>query len=61
MGKITAFFKDVRRELKKVQWPNRRELSTYTALVLLSVVVVGTIIWVADAGYQQILTLIFNK
>ena len=60
MGKITAFFKDVRRELKKVQWPNRRELTTYTAIVLFSVVVVGAIIWVADLGYQKIITLILQ-
>ncbi|MDD2282665.1 MAG: preprotein translocase subunit SecE [Eubacteriales bacterium] len=61
MKKLITFLKDVRRELKKVQWPNRRELTTYTAIVLLSVVVVGAIIWVVDLGYQQILTLIFQK
>ncbi|HBI55833.1 MAG TPA: preprotein translocase subunit SecE [Firmicutes bacterium] len=61
MKKLITFLKDVRRELKKVQWPNRHELTTYTAIVLLSVVVVGAIIWVVDLGYQQILTLIFQK
>lgn len=61
MKKLITFLKDVRRELKKVQWPNRRELTTYTAIVLLSIVVVGAIIWVVDLGYQQILTLIFQK
>ncbi|MDD4657441.1 MAG: preprotein translocase subunit SecE [Eubacteriales bacterium] len=61
MKKLIAFLKDVRRELKKVQWPNRRELTTYTGVVVLSVVVVGAIIWVVDLGYQQILTLIFQK
>jgi preprotein translocase subunit SecE len=60
MRKLIAFLKDVRRELKKVQWPNKRELTTYTAVVILSVVVVGAIIWVVDLGYQQLLTLIFN-
>lgn len=61
MGKIGGFFKDIRRELKKVQWPNRRELTTYTAVVLLSVVVVGTIIWAVDLGYQKIITLILQQ
>lgn len=61
MGKLVAFFKDVRRELKKVQWPNRKELTTYTAVVLLSLVVVGAIIWAVDLGYQRILTLIFRQ
>lgn len=59
MGKIIKFFKDVRRELKKVMWPNRRELTTYTAVVLVAVALVAAIIWVVDLGYQQILQLIF--
>lgn len=59
MRRILAFLKDVRRELKKVQWPNRRELTTYTTVVVVAVVLVGAIIWVVDIGYQQILQLIF--
>lgn len=59
MRRIFAFFKDVRRELKKVQWPNRRELTTYTTVVVVTVAIVGAIIWVVDLGYQQILQLIF--
>ncbi|NLY75874.1 MAG: preprotein translocase subunit SecE [Firmicutes bacterium] len=43
-------------ELKKVSWPNRKELTTYTAVVILTVVVVAFIIWVWDVG----LTLIFK-
>lgn len=60
MKKLFAFLKNVRRELKKVQWPNKRELTTYTAIVLISVVIVGAIIWVVDLGYQQLLTLILR-
>lgn len=59
MRKLIDFLKDVRRELKKVQWPNRRELTTYTSVVVLAVALVGAIIWVVDLGYQQILQLIF--
>ncbi len=59
MGKIKGFLKGVRRELKKVVWPNRRELTTYTTVVLVTVALVAGIIWVVDAGYQQILQLIF--
>ncbi|HPZ22234.1 MAG: preprotein translocase subunit SecE [Bacillota bacterium] len=57
---LFVFLKNVRRELKKVHWPNRRELTTYTAIVLISVAVVGAIIWVVDLGYQQLLTLILR-
>jgi preprotein translocase subunit SecE len=59
MRKLISFLKDVRRELKKVQWPNKRELTTYTSVVVVTVIVVAAIIWVVDLGYQQVLKLIF--
>ncbi|MTI94245.1 MAG: preprotein translocase subunit SecE [Firmicutes bacterium] len=59
MGKIINFFKDVRRELKKVVWPNRQELTTYTSVVLVTVGVVTLIVWVLDSLYLGVLDLIF--
>lgn len=59
MKRLLSFFKDVYRELRKVKWPNRRELTTYTTVVVVAVIIVSTIIWVADTGYNQILRLIF--
>lgn len=61
MRKISAFFKNVRRELKKVQWPNRRELTTYTIIVVVTVVLVAAIISIVDFGYQQVLRFIFVR
>jgi preprotein translocase subunit SecE len=34
MNKITSFLKEVRQEMKKVTWLNRRELVNYTVLVI---------------------------
>lgn len=59
MNRLLSFFKDVFRELKKVKWPNRRELTTYTTVVVVAVAIVSAIIWVADTGYSQVLQLIF--
>jgi len=50
------FFRNVTAELKKVNWPNRKELTTYTIVVILTVLVVALIIWVWDVG----LTVIFK-
>ena len=36
---IRQFLKDVRQELRKVDWPNRRELVSYTVVVLATIVV----------------------
>lgn len=37
-------------ELKKVHWPGRKELVAYTTVVLVSVFLVGTVIWIVDSG-----------
>ncbi len=36
-------------ELKKVHWPTKKELFTYTNVVLGAVVIMAVLIWVADA------------
>lgn len=51
--RIKKLYRGVVSELKKVHWPNRKEIATYTAVVLLSVVIVGIVIWLFDSivGY----------
>jgi len=34
LGKITTFLKEVKLELKKVNWPTRRQTIRYTLIVL---------------------------
>lgn len=53
---IRRFFRNVTAELKKVSWPNRKELITYTIVVITTVLLVSLIIWVWDIG----LTFIFK-
>jgi len=42
------FFREVRQELRKVDWPTRRELLTYTLVVLFTVVVLTTLVFGID-------------
>lgn len=37
-------------EFKKVHWPTKKELLTYTGVVLLSVAVIALMIWVVDSA-----------
>ncbi|MDD4494219.1 MAG: preprotein translocase subunit SecE [Eubacteriales bacterium] len=46
--KIFRFFKEVRSELKKVVWPNRKQLLNSTVSVLLACLLVGALIWISD-------------
>lgn len=55
------FFRGVLNELKKVHWPNRREIAIYTSVVLVAVVVVGVLIWVFDLALSSILKLVLQR
>jgi len=49
------FFREVRAELRKVSWPNRKELLSYTGIVFISVVFVSVMIWIIDSVFAEIL------
>ena len=44
VGRIGGFFREVVAELRKVIWPTRKELLTYTAVVIAFVVIMTTIV-----------------
>ncbi|MBR2571278.1 MAG: preprotein translocase subunit SecE [Clostridia bacterium] len=48
--RIIRAFKDMAAELKKVTWPTRKELISYSVAVLAFLVVMGVIIFVIDAA-----------
>jgi preprotein translocase subunit SecE len=42
------FLREVRSELRKVAWPNRKELTSYTIVVLVTTLVLTMLIWGFD-------------
>jgi preprotein translocase subunit SecE len=42
------FFRSVMAELRKVNWPTRKELTTYTIVVIVTVFIVSLIIFAWD-------------
>ncbi|GAC41058.1 preprotein translocase subunit [Paenibacillus popilliae ATCC 14706] len=51
---LFSFFADSWGELKKVRWPNRKELTSYTLVVLGAVVFMTLYFWVLDIGISAI-------
>jgi preprotein translocase subunit SecE len=47
------FLKQVRQELKRVDWPTRRELASYTLVVLVTVVVLTSFVFALDFGFSK--------
>ena len=47
------WFREMKSELKKVVWPNRKTVIKNTGTVLLCSVIVGAFIWIFDAVALQ--------
>ena len=47
--RIKRWFREMKSELKKVVWPNRKTMIKNTLVVLACVLAVGIFIWVFDA------------
>jgi len=60
LRRIIQYFKEVRSELKKVTWPNRKELTQYTTVVFVSVFIVAFVIWIVDSALTGLLNLILK-
>ena len=41
-------------ELKKVEWPGRRQLLSATVVVIIAVAIVGAYLYVADAAFSRL-------
>jgi len=55
-----AFLSDVIAELKKVRWPNRKELTSYTVVVIVTVALLSLFFFVVDLGISYLIELILG-
>ena len=54
------FIRQVVAELRKVIWPTRRELVTYTTVALVFVIIMSTIVLTLDYGFTKLMFWIFG-
>lgn len=59
-SRIGRFFREVVAELKKVSWPTRAELTSYTIAVLIFVAIFGVITFAIDSGLSAALNLLLK-
>ena len=55
------FFREVRDEMRQVAWPSREELINYTSVVLTTLVIMITLIFVLNLAFGKLITLLFTK
>ena len=54
------FIRQVAAELRKVIWPTRNELVTYTLAALIFVVILSTIVLTLDYGFTKLMFYVFG-
>jgi preprotein translocase subunit SecE len=59
-SRVKRFIREVKAELKKVSWPDKKELSAYTGVVFISVVVAAILIWMIDWSFTEVLKVILK-
>jgi preprotein translocase subunit SecE len=59
--RLVGFLREVRQELEKVIWPSRRELVTYSIVVLVTVAVIGSFVYVLDQLFARLVVSLFGR
>ncbi len=59
-GRLSRFVREVVAELRKVIWPTRKELITYTAVVIVFVAIILTIVGLLDLGFAKGVLYVFG-
>ena len=55
-----AFLREVRGELKRVAWPSRREVASYSLVVLVTVALFTVYVFGLDQAFGQVVFRIFG-
>ncbi|MCT6924350.1 MULTISPECIES: preprotein translocase subunit SecE [Bacillales] len=54
MSKVTTFLQEVGSEMRKTSWPKSKELTKYTVVVIVTVVVMALYFSVVDLGISEL-------
>ena len=57
---LKEFLIGVKAEMKKVVWPTRGELSSYTVVVFIAVIFVCALIWICGTIFARLLEIILR-
>ncbi|MEU4497022.1 preprotein translocase subunit SecE [Streptomyces sp. NBC_00210] len=60
LGRLALFYRQIVAELRKVVWPTRSQLTTYTTVVIVFVVVMIGLVTVIDYGFQEAVKYVFG-
>ncbi|OAH11544.1 preprotein translocase subunit SecE [Streptomyces jeddahensis] len=60
LKRLALFYRQIVAELRKVVWPTRSQLTTYTTVVIVFVVIMIALVTVIDYGFNQAVKYVFG-
>nr|WP_245244894.1 preprotein translocase subunit SecE [Streptomyces palmae] len=60
LGRLALFYRQVVAELRKVVWPTRNQLTTYTTVVIVFVTFMIGLVTVIDYGFSHAVKAVFG-
>ncbi len=60
MKKFIQYVRDSKEELKKVTWPDRDEVTSFTVVVVVTVVIISVFLWLVDTGLMSLIKLVMR-
>jgi preprotein translocase subunit SecE len=58
--KVLNFIRESREELKKVTWPDRDEVASFTMVVIISVIIISLFLWFVDTLLGKLISTVMN-
>ncbi|MBN2158798.1 MAG: preprotein translocase subunit SecE [Spirochaetes bacterium] len=55
---LWAFVREAKEELKKVTWPTRDEVTSFTIVVVIAVLAISLFLWFVDSGLMYLIQLV---
>ena len=55
MKKALTFIRESKEELKKVTWPDRDEVTSFTGVVVVTVVIISLFLWFVDTALMTLI------
>jgi preprotein translocase subunit SecE len=57
---LREYFKGVKIEMKKVVWPTKKELVSFTSVVILTCFIFALVFWAFDSAFLALLKAVLN-
>ncbi len=55
LQKIVAYVRESKEELRKVTWPSRDEVTSFTIVVVVTIIIISLFLWLVDSGLMIII------